>query len=61
MEISQINLIDGTVFKVGEYRFGGSLIRIYAVPGKSEVLIQIEKREKPLHIPYHSILFYLEM
>jgi len=67
MEISSVTLIDGTVFKLDEYRFGGTIKRIYMMyyPNENldsgwEVYVDITKREKPLHIPYHSVLFYLE-
>lgn len=65
MEISLVTLIDGTVFKLEEYRFGGTVKRIYMYCGvddilQAEIRIDITKRETPLHIPYHSVLFYMD-
>jgi len=54
MEISSVTLIDGTVFKLDEYRFGGTIKRIYMMyyPNENldsgwEVYVDITKREKP--------------
>jgi hypothetical protein len=62
MKIVQITLIDGTVFKVGDYRFGGTIKEIMFYDSVREFLVEI--REKSLHsrvsLPYHSVLFIVE-
>lgn len=62
MNIVQITLIDGTVFKVGDYRFGGTIKEImYCDPVREFLLVIRDKSlESRVSLPYHSVLFIVE-
>lgn len=59
MEIEYIVLIDGTTFKMNDYRYGGTIKRIYIDPKIMGVYVQIKTKEKKIFIPFHSVLFYI--
>jgi hypothetical protein len=60
LEIQWVVLVDGTKFAISDQRWKGQVKRIYLSNKSPEVMIQITNMDKELHIPYQSILYYME-
>lgn len=57
--IQSVTLVDGTRYKLHDPVFGG-IINEFVFYGSSNEILAYLTNGKKLHIPYHSILTYLD-